>query len=395
MQNALPETKDAKEVSVTVTAFMAAELPQELIELLERIVLHNSEFSSNKQLQNLLILTAIKSEHSRVMDYINRLDHYDGVELAEVAEEDQYRLYDEALCIYKKAGEHLRAVKVLLTKQSNIKGAQEYAEKTNVAEVWSELGRAYLDQSMLPEAIDSFIKAEDASSYMAVINMCGERELWEELVTFLHMARKSKKERVIDSELIFAYASGGDRYLGQLEAFIAEPNQADINGVGERCLEAKHWPAAKALFMKSGNTQKLARVYVSTKEYVQAYEAAKKADVPQVWKAVAFACVRAHEFRTAGLCGVNIIVHPDHLEDVIRHYEKFGYYQELVALLEAGMRLERAHNGIYTELGIIFAKYMPGKLMDLIRTYPNKLHIPKLIRACEQYQMWGEAVLLH
>ena len=59
------------------------------------------------------------------------------------------------------------------------------------------------------------------------------------------------------------------------------------------------------------------------------------------------------------------------------------------------MRLERAHNGIYTELGIIFAKYMPGKLMDLIRTYPNKLHIPKLIRACEQYQMWGEAVLLH
>lgn len=38
-------------------------------------------------------------------------------------------------------------------------------------EVWSELGRAYLDQSMLPEAIESFIKAEDPSSYMAVINM--------------------------------------------------------------------------------------------------------------------------------------------------------------------------------------------------------------------------------
>ena len=47
VQNALPETKDAEEVSESVKAFMEAELPQELIELLERIVLHNSEFSSN------------------------------------------------------------------------------------------------------------------------------------------------------------------------------------------------------------------------------------------------------------------------------------------------------------------------------------------------------------
>jgi clathrin heavy chain len=35
----LPETKNADEVSVTVKAFMTAELPNELIELLERIVL--------------------------------------------------------------------------------------------------------------------------------------------------------------------------------------------------------------------------------------------------------------------------------------------------------------------------------------------------------------------
>ena len=39
---------------------MSADLPQELIELLERIVLQGSDFSENKNLQNLLILTAIK-----------------------------------------------------------------------------------------------------------------------------------------------------------------------------------------------------------------------------------------------------------------------------------------------------------------------------------------------
>lgn len=137
--------------------------------------------------------------------------------------------------------------------------------------------------------------------------------------------------------------------------------------------------------MKISNNQKLAEVFVMLKEYVQAYDAAKKADIPKVWKAVCFACVRAREFKTALLCGHNIIIHPDHLGDLIQHYEKFGYFTELLTLLENGLRLERAHNGIYTELGTLYAKYTPNKLMDLIRTYPTKLHIPKLIRACEQY----------
>jgi hypothetical protein len=52
----------------------------------------------------------------------------------------------------------------------------------------------------------------------------------------------------------------------------------------------------------------------------------------------------------------------------------------------------RKNNGIYTELGIILAKYTLNRLMDHIRTYPTKLHIPKLIRACENYLMWAEAV---
>jgi clathrin heavy chain len=66
-----------------------------------------------------------------------------------------------------------------------------------------------------------------------------------------------------------------------------------------------------------------------------------------------------------------------------------------MALLEQGMSLERTHNGIYTDLGILYAKYQPKRLMDHIRTYSNKLVVPKLIRACEQYQMWSEAVHLH
>jgi clathrin heavy chain len=68
-----------------VSAFIDAQLPNQLIELLERIVLHNSDFAKNRDLQNLLILTAIRSETGRVMDYINRLDNYDGLKLADIA----------------------------------------------------------------------------------------------------------------------------------------------------------------------------------------------------------------------------------------------------------------------------------------------------------------------
>jgi len=40
------------------------------------------------------------------------------------------------------------------------------------------------------------------------------------------------------------------------------------------------------------------------KDYVAAYEAAKKANIPKAWKAVCFTCVRAKEFKTATLCGL-------------------------------------------------------------------------------------------
>jgi clathrin heavy chain len=57
---ALPETTDPEDVSVTVKAFMAANMPSELIEILEKLVLEGSAFNENKNLQNLLLLTAIK-----------------------------------------------------------------------------------------------------------------------------------------------------------------------------------------------------------------------------------------------------------------------------------------------------------------------------------------------
>jgi clathrin heavy chain len=60
VSTALPETKTLEDLSVTVKAFMATDLPNELIELLEKIVIEGSAFANDRNLQNILIMTAIK-----------------------------------------------------------------------------------------------------------------------------------------------------------------------------------------------------------------------------------------------------------------------------------------------------------------------------------------------
>lgn len=67
------------------------------------------------------------------------------------------------------------------------------------------------------------------------------------------MARALLKEQMIDSELIYAYAKCGQRFLGELEAFISEPNQADLQKCGDRCFDDKLYEAARILYSHIGN----------------------------------------------------------------------------------------------------------------------------------------------
>ncbi|RYY38323.1 hypothetical protein EON62_00490, partial [archaeon] len=210
---ALPETKSPDEVSTTVKAFMNAKLPNELIGLLEKLVLTGAnEFSQNKNLQNLLILTAIRCAHDpgappgRAMEYINRLDNYDGAEIAKIALRDEYQLYEEAYTIYKKTSMHLDAVGVLLNQIGDIERAHEYAQRVNEKEVWSVLAAAQLSANMVKDAIDSYIKAADHSNYVNVIAASEREGQYDDLVLFLEMARKAVKERAIDSALVYALA---------------------------------------------------------------------------------------------------------------------------------------------------------------------------------------------
>ncbi len=63
-----------------------------------------------RNLQNLLILTAIKADKNKVMEYIDRLDNYDAPDIANIAIQSQ--LYEEAFAIFKKFEVNSSAVQV-------------------------------------------------------------------------------------------------------------------------------------------------------------------------------------------------------------------------------------------------------------------------------------------
>jgi clathrin heavy chain len=95
------------------------------------------------------------------------------------------------------------------------------------------------------------------------------------------------------------------------------------------------------------------------------------------------------------VCGLSLIIHAEELEELIQTYEKNGYFEELMSLIEAGLALERAHMGMFTELAILYSKYKPERLMEHLRLFWQRINIPKVIRSCEAAHMWQELVFLY
>jgi clathrin heavy chain len=208
ISTAVPESTEPEKVSVAVASFLKADLPAELIELLEKIVLEPSQFSDNESLQNLLILTATKADKGRVMDYIHRLDAYNAPDVANIC--IGVGLFEEAFEVYKKINDHTNAANVLVEHIVSIDRAQEYAERVELPEVWSRDG------------IASYIRAEDPSNYNEVIEIATHAGKDGDLIKYLRMARKTLREPAIDTALAFAYARTDQ--LNELEDFLRGTN---------------------------------------------------------------------------------------------------------------------------------------------------------------------------
>jgi clathrin heavy chain len=258
--------------------------------LLEKIILEPSPFSENKNLQNLLMLTAIRADKGKVVGYIDKLQNYDVGEIAKIATD--HGLYEEAFLIYKKYEQHAMAINVLVEHIVSLDRGVEYATKVNKPEVWSRLAKAQLDGLRIKDSIgkalfrtppalfltlsaDSYIKAQDPTNYAEVIEIANRAGKHDDLVRFLQMARKHLREPKIDTELAYAYAKT-DR-LHDMEDFLGMTNVADILEVGEKCFEDELYQAAKLLFTSISNWARLATTLIYLGENQGAVESARKA----------------------------------------------------------------------------------------------------------------------
>ncbi|XP_075235071.1 clathrin heavy chain-like [Lycorma delicatula] len=392
VQTALSETHDPEEISITVKAFMKADLPNELVEVLEKIVLDNTAvFCSYKNLQNLLILTAIKCDKNKVLDYINRLDNYDSKDVATICVKNE--LYEEAFSIYKKFNYNLSAVQVLIDNIQNLDRAYEFAECCNEPSVWSMLGKAQLQNNFIKGGVDSFIRADDPSSYVNVVETAQKSEKWHDLVNYLQMAYKKIREPYIESELLYAYAK--TNRLADLEELTSMPNNADVLKIGDRCFDNFMYEAAKLLYNSISNYAKLSVTLANLKEFQDAVDNARKANCTKTWKKVCFICLNDNEYRLAQICGLNIVIHADELQCLIDYYENGGYFNELIDLLETALGLERAHMGIFTELSVLYARHRPDKMKEHVELFWSRVNIPKVLRAADESHLWQVSVFLY
>lgn len=74
-------------------------------------------------------------------------------------------------------------MQVLIDQIQNLDRAYEFAERCNEPAVWSQLAKAQLQQGMVKEAIDSFIKADDPSAYMDVVQTASKTGKFENFFT--------------------------------------------------------------------------------------------------------------------------------------------------------------------------------------------------------------------
>jgi clathrin heavy chain len=366
-------------------------MPTELIELLEKIILEPSTFSDNASLQNLLMLTAAKSDRGRVMGYIQNLNYYTPEDIALQCIE--VGMYEEAFEIYKKHESHVEAIDVLIDHIVSVDRAQEYADRVDTPDVWSRVAKAQLDGLRVTDSIESYIRAQDPSNFLEVIEIGTHAGKDEDLIKYLRMARKTLREVPVDTALGFCYARTNQ--LPELEDFLRGTNVADVEASGDKASEEDYHEAAKIFYTSISNWAKLSTTLVHLEDYQAAVECARKANSVKVWREVHEACVEKKEFRLAQICGLNLIVHAEELGHLVRQYERQGYFDELIGLLEAGLGLERAHMGIFTELGIALTKYHAERVMEHLRLFWSRINIPKQIRACEEVHLWPEVIFLY
>ena len=391
VQQTLPQSS-ADEASATVRAFVAAELTHELTSLLDQLVVHG-RFRKHRILENLLLMSAIKARPEKVKEYINILADYDAKDIATIATGAD--LHEEAFTIYHKAGFKKEAIVVILNDIKDIPRARNYAAQADEAPVWTALAESLLAADEVHDGIEALIRAKNPDFVSQVCEAAERVNQFGDLIKYLTMARGAAKTKdpKIDTYLVLTFAKTGR--LSELEDFLKTSHSVQVLSVADKCFADGLYDSARVLYIAAANFPKLASTYIKLGNLTGAVDAAQKAQSTKTWKEVNLACLEAKESQLAHICAVAIVVYAEELTEIVNIYESAGLWEDLAAVLKAACAQQGAHMGLFTELGILYAKYKPEKLLEHIKMYPKKINTHKMISICEQYQEWLALRVLH
>lgn len=228
-----------------------------------------------------------------------------------------------------------------------------------------------------------------------------------ELAEFLKKIRSGNFS--VDSD--FAYALAKTEQWSALDSLLKQSRTCNFQRVGDTLFEEGQaassdvesraaFQAAKIFFSKAPNHAKLTACHLKLGDNLAAVDAAKRAGSSKAWTDVVLAAIECSDFTVAHSAALNVVNYSDHLEQVVEAYEASGHFDQLLALLEEGASVGGKGNvGIFTELGVAYAKYRPAKLIDFLKSSQvitaGRLNVPKLIKVCDQKQLWKPTVLLY
>ncbi|CAF2122597.1 unnamed protein product [Rotaria magnacalcarata] len=119
---------------------------------------------------------------------------------------------------------------------------------------------------------------------------------------------------IVESLTISVYAKT-DR-LADLEEFISAPNHVQIQAIGDRRYEQGMYNTAKLLY---NNISNYARLAATLGDFQGAVDRAHQANSIKTWKDICFICIDKNEFRLAQMCGIQIVVYAEELEELINY----------------------------------------------------------------------------
>lgn len=391
-QSALPESQVSEEVSTTVRAFMTANLTEELTSLLDQIVVHG-RFRKNRFLENLLILSAIRGRKDKAMEYVTSLEDYDPKDIAAAA--SSANLHEVAFVVYDRHQMKKEAVDVLLKDLNDISRSRAYAQKADQADVWTSLGDRLLAADETREGIECLVKAKNPNLVDQVVAAAERTKDFSDLIKYLTMARKHSKAKdtKIDTALVLTYAKTGR--LAELEEFIKETHNVKISVIADSCFNDGLYESARILYSVNNNFAKLASTEIKLGNLSAAVDAANKAKSTSTFKEVNLACLEADEIKLAATCAVPVVLRAEEMQEMSQRYETRGLWEAFFTVLKGASSNQGAHMGIFSEMGVVLAKYKPEKLDDHIKMYGKKLNVHKIVSVCEQYHHWTALRLIH